>query len=141
MRIADICAPYKGRGEITDLDSVQGIFLVNIFRTNLMKLIYKEQYDVIDIGARKHKKIWNSIFIVNSSIHDVLSRKSKSPVDIIVLDYKQMFDSECFFQYMNDLHEAGVYDNIFPLIYEANRENMVAVNTHHSISKRDELKK
>ena len=83
-----------------------------------------------------HRNIRNHIFIVNSIIHDVLSRKSKSPVDIMVLDYKQMFDSECLFQCMNDLYEAGVDDDIFPLIYEANRENMVAVNTPHGISKR-----
>jgi hypothetical protein len=25
-----------------------------------------------------------------------------------VLDYKQMFDSECLFECMNDLYEAGV---------------------------------
>ena len=142
MRIADICAIYKGRGEMTDLDSDRGIFLVTIFRTILMKMIYKDKYDIIDgsmsdstIGARKHKNIRNHIFIVNSIIHDVLSRKSKSPVDIMVLDYKQMFDSECLFQCMNDLYEAGVDDDIFSLIYEANRENMVAVNTPHGISK------
>ena len=57
----------------------------------------------------------------------------------MVLDYKQMFDSECLFQCMNDLYEAGVDDDIFPLIYEANRENMVAVNTPHGISKREKI--
>ena len=35
---------------------------------------------------------------MNSIIHDVLSKKSKEPVDIMVLDYKQMFDSECLFK-------------------------------------------
>ena len=88
MRIADICAIYKGRGEMTDLDSDRGIFLVTIFCTILMKMIYKDKYDIIDesmsdsnIGARKHKNIRNHIFIVNSIIHDVLSRKSKSHVN------------------------------------------------------------
>jgi hypothetical protein len=57
----------------------------------------------------------------------------------MVPDYKQMFDSECLFQCMNDLYEAGVDDDIFPLIYEANRENMVAVNTPHGISKREKI--
>ena len=109
-------------------------------------MIYKDKCDLIDesmsdsnIGARKHKNIRNHIFIVNSIIHDVLSRKSKSPVDIMVLDYKQMFDSECLFQCMNDLYEAGVDDDISPLIYEANRENMVADNTPHGISKREKI--
>ena len=31
----------------------------------------------------------------------------------MILDYKQMFDSECLFECMNDLYEAGVKDDIF----------------------------
>ena len=60
MRKTNICALYKGKGEITDLDSDRGIFLVFLFRTILMKMIYKDKYDTIDesmsdsnIGARK----------------------------------------------------------------------------------------
>ena len=147
MKVTNICAIYKGKGEVTDLDSDRGIFLVTIFRTILMKMIYKDKYDIIDgsmsdsnIGARKMKNIRNHIFVVNSIIHDVLSKKSKSPIDIMVLDYKQMFDSECLFQCLNDLYEAGVDDDIFPLLYEANRENLVAVNTPHGLSKRELIK-
>ena len=54
--------------------------------------------------------------MLNSFIHDVLRKKSNKPIDIM-LDYKQMFDSECLFECMNDLYEAGVDDNIFALIY------------------------
>ena len=146
MQYANICAIYKGRGEVSSLDSDRGIFLVSLFRTIMMKMIYKEKYNIIDgsmsdsnIGARKHKNIRNHIFVVNSIIHDVLSRKTKSPIDIMVLDYKQMFDSECLFQCMNDLYEAGVNDDIFALIFEANRENLVAVNTPHGISRREKI--
>ena len=66
-----------------------------------------------------------------------MSKKSKEPVDIMVLDYKQMFDSECLFECLNVLYEAGVTDDMFPLIYEANRENFVAVKTPNGISRRD----
>ena len=93
MQQFNICAIYKGKGLITDLDSDRGIFLVSIFRTILMKMIYKDKYDTIDksmsdsnIGARKHKNIRNHIFVVNSVIHDVLSKKSKEPIDIMILD-------------------------------------------------------
>ena len=146
MQYANICAIYKGRGEVSSLDSDRGIFLVSLFRTIMMKMIYKEKYNIIDgsmsdsnIGARKQKNIRNHIFVVNSIIHDVLSRKTKCPIDIMVLDYKQMFDSECLFQCMNDLYEAGVNDDIFALIFEANRENLVAVNTPHGISRREKI--
>ena len=43
MRYENISAIYKGRGEVTDLDSDRGIFLVSIFRTILMKMIYKDK--------------------------------------------------------------------------------------------------
>ena len=55
----------------------------------------------------------------------------------MVMDYKQMFDSECLFECMNDLYEAGVTDDEFDLIYEANRENFVAVQTPNGLSERD----
>ena len=132
MRFANISAIYKGRGIVSDLDSDRGIFLVTIFRTILMKLIYKDKYDIIEgsmsdsnIGARKKKNIRNHIFIVNSIIHDVLSNKSNEPVDIMVLDYKQMFDSECLFKSMNDIYEAGVSDEIFSILYEANKATLL----------------
>ena len=144
MRLANISAIYKGKGEFTDLNSDRGIFLVSLFRTILMKMIYKDKYDVIEesmsdsnIGARKKKNIRNHIFIVNSIIYDVLSKKSNEPVDIMVLDYKQMFDSECLFECLNNVYEAGMSDDIFPLLYEANKENFVAVQTPNGISRRE----
>ena len=104
MRKTNITTIYKSRGEITDMDSDRGIFIVSIFRTILMKMIYQDYYDVIEssmsdsnIGARKNKNIRNHIFIVNSIIHDVLRKKNNKPVDIMVLDYKQMFDCECLY--------------------------------------------
>ena len=68
MRIANISAIYKGKGEMADLDSDRGIFIVSIFRYILMRLIYKDKYDIIEksmsdsnIGARKKKNIRNHI--------------------------------------------------------------------------------
>ena len=93
-----------------------------------------------NIGARKNKNIRNHIFIVNSIIHDVLSKKSNEPVDIMVLDYKQMFDSECLFECLNDVYEAGVSDDVFALLNEANKENLVAVQTPNGLSRRETFK-
>ena len=143
MSWINISAIYKGKGEFSNLNSDRGIFLVSVFRTILMKMIYKDKYNVIDenmsdsnIGARKGKNIRNHIFVVNSVINDVLQKKSKEPIDIMVMDYKQMFDSECLFECMNDLYEAGVTDDTFALIYEANKENYEAVNTANGLSRR-----
>ena len=83
MRCANISAIYKGKGEVTDLDSDRGIFIVSIFRYILMRMIYADKYDIIEmsmsdsnIGARKKRNIRNHIFVVNSIIHDVLSKKT-----------------------------------------------------------------
>ena len=82
-----------------DLDSDRGVFLMNILCTILMKMIYKDKYNIIEagmsvsnIGACKQKNIRNHIFIVNSIKHDVLSKKAKEPVDIMVLGYKCLFE-------------------------------------------------
>ena len=146
MRLANISVIYKGKGEVSDLDSDRGIFLVSTFRTILMTMIYQDKYDTIEesmsdsnIGARKGKNIRNHIFIVNSIIHDVLSKKTNDPIDIMILDYKQMFDSECLFECMNDLFEAGVVDDKFSLLYEANRENWVAVKTPNGLTRREKF--
>ena len=108
-----------------------------------MKMVYRDKYQIIDqamsdsnIGARKEKNIRNHIFVVNSVLHDVMQKKSKHPVDLMVLDYKQMFDSECLFECMNDLYEAGVKDDIFALIYGANARSYVAVQSPHGLSER-----
>ena len=138
--IPNIHSIYKGRGEISELDSDRGIFIVSIFRYLLMRLIYKEKYPMIEqsmsdsnIGARKKRNIRNHIYVVNSIIHDVLSKKSNEPVDIMVLDYKQMFDSEWLSECLNDVYETGVTDDKLALLYEANRENFVAVQYRHQI--------
>ena len=64
----NICAIYKGRGDVLGLESDWGIFLITIFRTILMKIVYKNSYSIIDqamsdsnICARKHKNIRNPI--------------------------------------------------------------------------------
>jgi hypothetical protein len=147
MQLANICAIYKGKGDMNHLESDRGIFLITILKTILMKMIYKEKYPLIDqsmsdsnIGARKKKNIRNHIFVVNSVIHDILSKKSNKQIDIMVLDYKQMFDYECLFECMNDLYEAGVNDDLFSLIYEANMVNNVAVQTPRGLSRREVFK-
>ena len=143
MNVVNIASIYKGKGERTDLESERGIFLVTTLRMILMKLVYARKYPIIDssmsdsnIGARKNKNIRNHIFVVNSILHDVLSKKSKDPVDIMVLDFKQMFDSECLFECLNDVYEAGVDDDVFPLLYEANKKAFVAVQTPGGLTER-----
>ena len=53
------------------------------------------------------------------------------------MDYKQMFDNECLLECMNNVFEAGITDDTFALLYEANRINDVAVKTPNGLSERE----
>ena len=108
MQYANVVSIYKGKGEKTDLANDRGIFLVNIFRSIIMKLVYQDKYDIVDknmsdsnVGARKNKNVRNHIFVINGVINDVINRKEES-VDIQILDYKQCFDSLWLIESIND---------------------------------------
>ena len=67
---------------------------------------------------------------VHVPVYQTENSKSKST---------QLFDSESLFECMNDLYEAGVDDDYLALLYEANKENFVAVQTPNGLSKREVL--
>ena len=50
-----------------------------------------------------------------------------------------MFDSECLYECLNDVYEAGLDDDYFPILYEANKETYVAVQTLGGITKREAI--
>ena len=136
MRLADVATIYKGKGEKCDLTNDRGIFLVTIFRSMLMKLIYFDKYDKIDksmsdsqVGARKGKNVRNHIWILNGIINDVLSSKKKRPIDIEIFDYKQCFDGLWLEECMNDMYDGGLQDDEFALLYNVNTYVNVAVKT------------
>ena len=58
-----------------------------------------------------------------------MSSKNKIPIDINVMDFKQMFDAEELSTVLNAFYEAGVNDDMFAIINEANKEVKFAVNT------------
>ena len=126
MRLADISTIYKGKGKKCELINDRGIFVVTILRSILMRLIYLEYYSQLDesmsdsqVGSRKGKNIRNHIWIVNGIIADVLSSKSKKPIDLQIYDYKQCFNSLWLQECMNDLYSAGLDDDKFALLYIA----------------------
>ena len=140
---ANITSIYKGKGEKLDLENEREIFIVTVFRSILMRLVYNDKYSIIDskmsdsnVGARKGKNIRNHIFVINSIIHDVLSSKNKKAVDIQIMDYRQCFDAMWLKETMNDLYETGVQDDQLALLYEANREINVAVKTPNGLTER-----
>ena len=136
IKSADVTTIYKGKGEKFSLENDRGIFLVSIFRSILMRLIYKNKYQIIDknmsdsqVGARKGKSVRNHVWILNGIIQDVLSSKTKKPVDVLIFDYKQCFDSLWLKECLNDLYESGVQDDQLALLYSINSHVNVAIKT------------
>ena len=63
---ANITSLYEGKGDRLDISNERGIFIVSVFRSILVKLIYNEKYEIIDsnmsdsnVGARRNKNISN----------------------------------------------------------------------------------
>ena len=146
MEYCNIIGIYKGKGEKMDLANDRGIFIVNIARSILMKLIYGDKYELVDqhmsdsnVGARKKKSIRNHIFILNGIINEALQKKI--PLDVIIVDYKQCFDSLWLEDCTNDLFDAGLQDDNLALIYKMNSMNQVAVKTPFGITERKPVEK
>ena len=145
MRYSNITTVHK-KGSLTELENERGIFRVDVIRSILMRLIYNEKYPDIDrnmsdsqMGGRKGKGCRNNIFIINGIIHDVLKSKKTGPVLLQVYDYAQMFDSINLKQAISDVYEAGLKDDNLSLVYQANKEIFMAVNTPDGLSKRQTL--
>ena len=136
VELADVATIYKGKGEKCDLRNDRGIFLVTVFRSILMRLIYLDKYDELDysmsdsqVGARRGKSVRNHIWVLNGVICDVLSSKKKAPVDLQIFDYKQCFDSLWLQECMNDVYKGGIQDDKFSLLYNVNTRVNVSVKT------------
>ena len=145
MQFANIISIYKGKGVKNDLQSDRGIFIINLFKSMMMKMIYNDEYWTIDnnmsdsnIGARKRRSIRNHIFILNGIINEAI--KSKKSVDIQILDYRQCFDSMLMEECINDMYECGVKNPNLALIYEANKVNKVAIMTPNGLTERKTIK-
>ena len=92
------------------------------------------------MGARKMKGCRNNIFIINGIIHDVMTSKKKSPVVLQIYDYKQIFDAIHLEQALIDVYDYGLNDDNLSLIYQANRDVKMAVNTPSGLTERQSLK-
>ena len=146
IRKADVVAIYKGKGEKNDLENDRGIFLVTLFRSILMKLIYLDKYSILDsnmsdsqVGGRKGRNVRNHIWVLNGIICDVLSTKKKTPIDIQIFDYKQCFDSLWLQECMSDIYTSGIRDDKVALLFNINTHVKVAVKKPVGITRRESI--
>ena len=96
LRRANITILHKKNSKL-DLTNWRGIFVCSVIKTILMKLVHEQTYEKVasnmtysQIGARKNKSVRNHLFVLNSILSDVLSSKTKEPVDVNIFDFKQI---------------------------------------------------
>ena len=150
MQLSNITTLYKNKGSRFDMDNDRGIFILTVFRKIFDKLIYNDKYEDIDtgmsdsnIGARKQKNIKNHLFIVYGIINSVLNEENFC-IDISVYDLEKAFDALWLEDCLNDLYDTlpeDQHDDKLALVYESNRNNLVAIKTAVGLTKRVNMEK
>ena len=99
MELCDISSVYKRKGCRNSFNSYRGIFRVSFLRCILDRLIYNDEYEIIDnnltdsnVGARKGRNIRDNIFVLNAISNSVLKGQEED-VDIQVFDIDKCFDA------------------------------------------------
>ena len=143
---SNISSIWKKKGDILDLEFHRGIFLGSIFKTIMMKLIYFRNYSTIDsnmsesnVGGRKGRNCRDHIFVVNGAIQDALSSKHAKPLDLLICDYKTMFDGLDVRTTLNDLYDNGVKDDSFAAIYRLYENNNISIKTPVGLTERRQV--
>ena len=140
--------PKPNKSDIHDISNHRGIFLLSIFRTILMKLILKDEYQTVDsfmsdsnIGGRKNRNIRDHLFIVNGILHEANSSVNQTPLTIQILDYQSCFDSLWQSEIINELFSAGIQNDKLVLLYNINKTNKISIRTPFGKSRRQTVDK
>ena len=150
LEVSNITTLFKNKGSRLDMNNDRGIFILSVLRKILDKLIYNDKYHDIDagmsnsnIGGRKQRNIKNHLFVVYGIMNSVIYEE-KSSIDICVYDLEKAFDALWIEDCLNDLHDTlpeDQHDDKLALVYESNRNNMVAVKTAMGLTKRVNVEK
>ena len=150
MSYSNITSLYKKKGSRLLLENDRGIFIQNVFKKILDKLIYSENVESIDanmsdsnIGARKGRNIKDHLFILYAVINSVV-RGEEDSIDVQVYDIQKAFDAlwldDCFNDLFDSLPTEKRNDKI-SLLYETNVRNLIAVNTPAGLTERVDMPK
>ena len=147
--MANITTIPKPKSSKFEVEGERGIFILLVLRKILDKLIYNDIYEDIDlamsdsnIGARKNRNVKNHLFVVNGIVNSVL-KEEKSCVDICIYDIEKCFDALWLEDCLNDMFDSlppKKRDDKLELVYEANRNNFVAVKTAVGLTERVNIK-
>ena len=140
---SNISSIWKKKGDVLKLEYHRGLFLVSLFKTIIMKLLYLRNYETIDAnmsesnaGGRKGRNCRDHIFVVNGAIQDALSSKSSKGLDLFICDYRTMFDGLDIKTTLNDLYDNGVKDDYFSLVYKLYENSHISIKTPVGLTER-----
>ena len=98
------------KGDRQNLENDRGIFNLVIIRKILDKLIYQDNFEIIDskmsdsnVGARKKRNIRDHLFIVNGIINNVKNDKTEESIDLEIFDIVKCFDRMWYKETMNGI--------------------------------------
>ena len=94
-----------------------------------------------NIGARKEQNIKNHLFVLYGVINHIL-KEDKGSIDICIYDIKKCFDALWIEDVLNDLHDSlpkEKQNDKLALVYEACRNNFVAIKTPVGLTQRTNL--
>ena len=145
MQVSNITTISKPKSSRFDVEGERGIFILSIFRKIFDKLVYNDQYYDIDssmsdsnIGARKEQNVKNHLFVLYGIINYVLKELNHG-VDICIYDIEKCFDSLWLEDVLNDYYDSlppEKHNDKLALVYEANKNNLVAVKTGVGLTER-----
>ena len=146
LELCNISSLWKRKGCRNLFDSYRGIFRVTILRTILDRLIYNDEYAIIDenltdsnVGARKGRNIRDNIFVLNAVTNSVL-KGNEEAVDLQLFDVEKCFDALWVEECINDLYDAGLDNDKLPLLFLENQNANCAVKTNNGVSRRINIK-
>ena len=69
-----------------------------------------------------------------------MSSKTKEPVDLNIMDFKQMFDAEELPTVLNAFYESGIKNDMLAMLKEANEVVSFAVQTPSGVTEQRTIK-
>ena len=142
LELCNITSLYKHKGSHKDFNNYRGVFRVCVFRSILDRLMYNDNYHIVDenltdgnVGARKGRNVRDNIFVLGAIVNSVINGKMP-PIQISVTDVEKCFDKMWLQATINALYEAGITNDTLNLLYLENKNAQIAIKVNNKLTKR-----
>ena len=142
LELCNITSLYKHKGSHKDFNNYRGVFRLCVFRSILDRLMYNDNYHIIDqnltdgnVGARKERSVRDNVFVLGAITNSVTNGKM-APIQISVTDVEKCFDKMWLQATINALYEAGITNDTLNILYMENRNAQIAIKVNNKLTKR-----